>query len=104
MSSNDFPLVINFNSFSVAINADTFATIVSGHRIVVGVKPDSGVATHPNGLAFSCLKPVHGEGYTKTESWTGGGEKIRKELPTIRKMRKVDIWEERSEHSLVISS
>lgn len=43
-------------------------------------------------------------GYTKTESWTGGGEKIRKELPTIRKMRKVDIWEERSEHSLVISS
>ena len=42
--------------------------------------------------------------YTKTESWTGGGEKIRKELPTIRKMRKVDIWEERSGHSLVISS
>ena len=50
------------------------------------------------------IETEQGTIYTKTESWTGGSEKIRKELPTIRKMRKVDIWEERSGHSLVISS
>lgn len=42
--------------------------------------------------------------YTKPKSWTGEARKIRIELPTMRKMRMVDVWEGKSGLLPVISS
>lgn len=42
--------------------------------------------------------------YTKPKSWTGVARKIRIELPTMRKMRMVDVWEGKSGLLPVISS
>ena len=55
-------------------------------------------------LDLAAYAIVSEHNYTKTEYWTGCGEKIRIELPTKRKMRMVDIWEGKSGHIPVLSS